>query len=121
MTPKTIAVALALCTLAVAHPAIAGDTAPVTISRPAALPAGCFTDHARVPRASLPRLPEASTLRFTVDAQGGISGVRLDRAGDRILVAHLRSALERCTWAPGADPRGVPVAAAVMMPVRFVP
>jgi hypothetical protein len=120
MTLKPIPVVLALASILLARPASADDAPAVTISRPAAQPDGCFAEHARVPRSAVEHLPAAATLRFTVDDAGRISAVRLQGAGDRSLAAHLRSALERCEWVPGADAHGVPMTVAVLMPIRFV-
>jgi hypothetical protein len=120
MIPKPIAVALVLATILVARTTSADEAPRVTISKPAALPEGCFTEYARVPRQVVERLPASAALRFTVDDEGRISAVRLEGAADRSLAAHLRSALERCAWAPGADARGVPMTVAVLLPIRFV-
>ena len=97
----------------------AADDASVTISLPAERSPGCFADAMRFPRELAVRLPERASITFTVEETGALRDVLVDGHGTGALATQVRGGLSRCAWTPAADPSGVPMTVAVLLPVRF--
>jgi hypothetical protein len=95
-----------------------GDSAEITFSRPAEKQPGCFADSMRLPRELLDRLPQKVDVQFTISEDGSVQGVTAEGATPA-LATQIRGALSRCAWIAAADERGVPMAVAVKLPVRF--
>ncbi|HYG66554.1 MAG TPA: energy transducer TonB [Anaeromyxobacteraceae bacterium] len=88
--------------------------------RPAELEPGCIARAIRLPPELAGFVSGPITVRFAVGRDGRVGRIELlTPAPDRRIEVAIQRALQGCGWRPGTDPRGVPLALWVVMPIRF--
>jgi len=79
----------------------------------------CFRESFRLPPA-LAGFVQAVTVKFAVYPNGAVGAFSvMGQVPDQRIADAIRNAVTNCTWKPGADAQGRPVAIYVIMPVKM--